>query len=82
MPRKLEIQAEEAVVSSPLRRSSRRTSVNSPAPATVTTRRTSQTQNENAPKTKQASLSQDNSDKDKKVENKPAARGRRGIFLL
>lgn len=82
MPRKSEIQAEEAAVSSPLRRSTRRTSVNSPAPTTITARVTTQTQNETAPRTRRASLSQDSSDKDDKVENKPATRGRRGILLL
>ncbi|XP_018571968.1 titin-like [Anoplophora glabripennis] len=78
MQRKAEIQAEGTAVNSPLRRSSRKTSVNSPTPATLNTRRASQTQNETAPKTRRASLSQDNSDKDEKVDNKPATRGRKG----
>ncbi|KAJ8963179.1 hypothetical protein NQ318_018644 [Aromia moschata] len=80
MPRKAELQAEEAAVSSPLRRSSRISLTSSVAG--TPTRGNSQSQAEvpetKATRTRRGSLSLENVEKDEKAENKPAVRTRRG----
>ncbi|KAJ8981352.1 hypothetical protein NQ317_002890 [Molorchus minor] len=79
MPRKTELQTEEAVaaVGSPLRRSTR-ININSSAPTSLSSKGNLQSTNEpSQSKTRRASL-QEIEETDDKKENKPAPRSRRG----